>query len=114
MKTGCAALFLALLLTGMLPCVGARALPPGAGAAGEVAGAGPDPRLEQTGGAERLARQAGDLLFVRPFHLVRLVAGVALLPVALPTAAIFAQWRDALDICATSPYQMLFERPLGE
>lgn len=114
MKAHSAAQALALALVLALPCGAARALAPGSGSVQAVAGAGPDPRLERTGGAEKVVRQMGDLLFERPFHLVRLVAGVALLPVALPTAALFAQWRDALDVCATGPYTMLVERPLGE
>ncbi len=73
-----------------------------------------DPRLHRTGTAERVVRQAGDVVFSRPIHLVRLVAGVAALPVALPVAAVFADWRDAVDFCVTGPFWMVFQRPLGE
>ena len=73
-----------------------------------------DPRLHRTGGAERALRRAGDLVFSRPIHLVRLVAGVAIFPVALPVAAVFADWRDAVDSCVSGPFGMVFQRPLGE
>lgn len=73
-----------------------------------------DPRLRRTGDEERRLRQVGDAVFSRPVLFVRMVAGVAMLPVALPVAAVFADWRDALDFCVTGPYGMVFQRPLGE
>ena len=73
-----------------------------------------DPRLHRTGSGERILREMGDAAFSRPVHFVRLVAGVAALPVALPIAAVFADWRDAVDFCVTGPYEMVFQRPLGE
>lgn len=73
-----------------------------------------DPRLPRAGPGERTLREVGDAVFARPFHLVRLVAGIAVLPVALPVAAAFADWRDAVDICVTGPFAMVFRRPLGE
>jgi hypothetical protein len=76
--------------------------------------AGDDPRLRRTGPEERALRQVGDAVFSRPFHLVRLLAGVAMLPIALPIAAVFADWRDAVDVCVTGPYGMAFQRPLGD
>lgn len=74
---------------------------------------GDDPRLRRTGGAERAIRGLGDAVLVRPFLLVQLVAGIAVLPVVLPVAAAVADWRDALDLCVAGPYEMVFERPLG-
>jgi hypothetical protein len=71
-----------------------------------------DPRLRRTGETERVLREVGDAVFARPIHFVRLVAGVAMLPVALPTAALLGDWRDALDICVTGPFEMVFQRPL--
>ncbi len=59
-------------------------------------------------------RRPRDATFSRPVQFVRLLAGVAALPVALPIAAVFADWRDALDFCVTGPYEMVFQRPLGE
>lgn len=73
-----------------------------------------DPRLQQSTETEQLIREVGDAVFSRPFHFVRLLTGVAVLPVALPIAAVFADWRDGLDICVTEPWAMTFERPLGE
>jgi hypothetical protein len=75
---------------------------------------GDAPGLTRTRSAERTARRLGDAVFVRPFLFVQLVAGIAVLPAALPIAAVFADWRDALDICVEGPYEMVFERALGE
>jgi len=72
-----------------------------------------DPRLQRTGETEQVIREAGDAVFSRPFHFFRLVTGVAVVPVALPIAAVFADLRDGVDICVNQPYAMLFERPLG-
>ena len=79
-----------------------------------MAFAGKDPRLHRAGPRERTLREVGDAVFVRPILFVRLVAGSAMLPVALPIAALFADWHDALDICVTGPYDMVFRRTLGE
>jgi hypothetical protein len=76
--------------------------------------AGDDPRLERTGGGERTLRRVGDAVFARPIFLVRLVAGIVAFPVALPIAAVFADWRDAVDVCVSGPYELVFRRPLGE
>lgn len=111
------ALAAALLVQGVAVCAAAAAGPAQATEEARTAHTPPDPgddpRLRRTGSAERAVRQAGDLVFARPFFLVQLVAGTALLPVALPVAAAFADWRDALDICVTGPWEMLVERPLG-
>ena len=62
---------------------------------------------------EGTLRPLGDALFARPVNFLQLVAGVAMLPLALPIATLFAEPRDALDICVSRPYEMLV-RPLGE
>jgi hypothetical protein len=69
-------------------------------------------RLRHAGSAGTL-RPLGDALFARPVNFLQLVAGVAMLPLALPIATLFAEPRDALDICVSRPYEMLV-RPLGE
>jgi len=96
----------------------ADAVAPAAGSAAALdlrsLDAGDDPRLRHTGREERLVRAVGDLVFSRPIHFVRWVAGIGVLPVALPIAALFADWRDAVDICVIGPYRMTFARPLGE
>jgi hypothetical protein len=71
-----------------------------------------DPRRRRTGQEEQALHEVGDAVFSRPVHVVRLIAGVAMLPVALPLAAVLGDWRDALDICVTGPFAMVFERPL--
>lgn len=73
-----------------------------------------DPRLRRPSKLERALRPLGDAVFARPVHLAQLVVGVAMLPIALPIAALFADPRDALDICVSGPYEMAFRRPLGE
>jgi hypothetical protein len=83
-----------------------------------VAHAPPEPgeaaRVRRTRSAEQAVRRLGDAVLVRPFLFVQLMAGVAVLPAVLPIAAVFADWRDAFDICVEGPYAMVFERPLGE
>jgi len=62
----------------------------------------------------RVVRQAWDLVFWRPVFLTQLVVGTAALPIALPIAAITGDWRDTLDVCVTGPFELTFQRPLGE
>lgn len=73
-----------------------------------------DPRLARTGPAEQGFRKLEDGVLWRPFFFVQLVAGAAVLPLAIPIAWAVADWEDAIDICITGPYGMVFERPLGE
>lgn len=114
---------LGLTLTAPLDLMNATAAgaAPGSGVAMEggsashvPSGAGDDSPSRRSGDGQRTLRQVGDAVFSRPFHFFRLVAGVAALPIALPIAAVFADWHDATDICITGPYWMTFERPLGE
>ncbi len=115
-RTALAGLTLAFAFgAGTLPAAAAQA----DGARGEGAYVAPDraddPRSSRTSGeAETAARKLNDALLWRPFFAVQLVMGVAVLPVALPIAGAAADWQDAIDICVTGPYAMLFARPLGE
>lgn len=79
-----------------------------------AAGTLEDPRLRESSVEQQRLRRWGDAAFERPFYIARLLAGVALLPVALPIAWIFTDSDHALDICVTGPYEMAFERPLGD
>jgi hypothetical protein len=58
-------------------------------------------------------QRAGDLLFLRPLLAVRLVVGVAMLPLAWPTAALLGDSEWALDVCVSDPAERLFRRPIG-
>ncbi len=59
------------------------------------------------------AQKSGDLLLSRPISAVRLVAGVVMLPIAWPVAALLGDADWALDVCVRDPYEYLVERPLG-
>ena len=60
-----------------------------------------------------LLNQAGDLVVGRPVALVRLVAGVVALPVALPVGALLLDAGWALDVCVVEPFEDLTRWPLG-
>jgi hypothetical protein len=72
-----------------------------------------NPERRQGGGVKGTLRSVGDALFARPVNFLQLVAGVAMLPLALPIATLVAEPSDAIDICVTGPYGMLV-RPLGQ
>ena len=58
-------------------------------------------------------QQAGDLVILRPLLAVRLVVGVAMLPLAWPTAALLGDSDWAIDVCVRDPADRLFGRPIG-
>ena len=58
-------------------------------------------------------QKTGDVILLRPLLAVRLVFGVAALPLAWPTAALLGDASWALDVCVREPGHRLFGRPLG-
>ena len=84
-----------------------------AGAQTEAQGAG-GADFGASGPAVDGVRVVWDVLFWRPVYVVQLVAGAALLPVAVPIAAASGDWRYGVDVSVRWPYEMAFERPLGQ
>ena len=62
----------------------------------------------------RVVRKAWDLVFWRPVFFAQLIVGTAALPIALPITALVGDWRDTLDACVTGPFELTFQRPLGQ
>ena len=78
------------------------------GSATEIPGPVPLPQAEPT-----VFQQAGDLLLGRPVAAVRLVAGIAMLPITLPVALVLWDLEWALEVCIQGPLDALIGRPIG-
>lgn len=59
-------------------------------------------------------QMTGDVVLLRPFLVVRLVFGVAALPLAWPTAALLGDSDWALEVCVRDPAHRLFGRSIGQ
>ncbi len=60
-----------------------------------------------------LVHQAADLVIARPVALVRLVGGIAMLPVTLPVGLLLRDPGWALDVCIVEPFADLLRSPLS-
>jgi len=82
---------------------------------------GPAPALsledpEQSGlmRANRVGRQAFDLVILRPLQLVQLAVSAAVFVPAYPVSLLFDGDEDVLELCITEPVERAFRRPLGD
>jgi hypothetical protein len=60
-----------------------------------------------------VVHQAADLVIARPVALVRLVGGIAMLPLALPVGLLLQDVGWALDVCVLEPFSDLVRSPLS-
>jgi len=74
----------------------------------------PEPLPLPTREEPTVLQKAGDVVILRPLLFVRLVVGVAALPLAWPTAALLGDSDWALEACVREPAHRLFARPIGQ
>jgi hypothetical protein len=72
------------------------------------------PSLKAEEWSERVAATTVDLFIARPFTFVSTIIGGALWVVTLPITAPTKTHKDALDVMVIKPWELTFDRELGE